>query len=95
MLGPVFSALRRGVLVGGLLGALLGTANLAVLGAEGRDPVRYGLDWVVGGAFLGLIAGGVRAVGDTRSWRTPTATPVVSPEDRPADEATTDTEKSA
>lgn len=68
MIAIVLGALRRGVVVGGLLGGLLGLANRAI-GEDERPFARYALDWVVGGAFLGLIAGGVRAVGETRRFR--------------------------
>ncbi|MEM7811797.1 MAG: hypothetical protein AAF532_10000 [Planctomycetota bacterium] len=75
-LQQVTSSLRRGILIGAGLGGLLGAANWAVRGPDGRPPLQYALDWLVGGAALGVIAGGVRAVGEAGPKKRP-------PEDQP------------
>ncbi|HEX6986897.1 MAG TPA: hypothetical protein VF170_16085 [Planctomycetaceae bacterium] len=57
---PVYY-LRRGTLYGAALGLLLGLANIAVEGYAEREAILYWRGWILGGAFVGLLAGAIRA----------------------------------
>ena len=54
--------LRRGTLYGAAAGMLLGLAAVGFAGYGETEAIVHWRNWILGGAFVGLVAGAIKAV---------------------------------